>query len=175
MLEERLRERSSWIGDENLSAELGKEPEELLRVPLLVEEIGSEHDLPGRLAQQRVRCVPANALHAKPDAVPFRVRAQESDGVIGPIGGEHLRPAERRRERRQPEPGTELQHALVPHVEPGHDFGERNPAAPELGPVRQELVVIEGVLVDQLVRVRRPQQRDLPAGELEAFLDQSAA
>jgi hypothetical protein len=61
------------------------------------------------------------------------------------------------------------------YVELRHDSGECNAAAPELGPVREELVLVEGVLVDQLVCIRRPQQRDLPAGELEGVLDQSAA
>jgi hypothetical protein len=88
---------------------------------------------------------------------------------------EHLGAAERGRERWEPEPGAELEHALAAHVERRHDFGKCDPTAPELGPVRQELVVIKRILVDQLVRVRRPQQRDLPAGELERVLDQSAA
>ena len=175
MLEERLCERSARIGDEDLSAELRQELEQLPRVPFLVEKIRSEDELPRRLPQQRLWRVPAHALHAKSDAVPFRVGAQERDRVICPIGGEHLCAAQRGRERRKPEAGAELEHALVAHVERRYDLRKCDAAAPELGPVRQELVLVERILVDQLVRVRRPQQRDLPAGEVERVLDQSAA
>jgi hypothetical protein len=61
------------------------------------------------------------------------------------------------------------------HVERRHDLRKRDTAAPELGPVRQELVLVERLLVDQLVRIRWPQQRDLPASEVERVFDQSAA
>jgi hypothetical protein len=60
-------------------------------------------------------------------------------------------------------------------LEPGDDLGECDPARPELRPVRQELVLFERLLVDQLVGARRSQQRELPPGDLDALLDQSAA
>ena len=55
---------------------------------------------------------------------------------------------------------------------------ERNPAWPELGPVRQELLLVECRLVDQLVRTRRTEDLEAQTvSELDLLLDevQSAA
>jgi hypothetical protein len=50
--------------------------------------------------------------------------------------------------------------------------GEREAARPQLRPVRQELVALERGLVDQLLCVRRPQNRQTqPAGELDLLFD----
>ena len=152
-----------------------QELEQLRGIPFLVEEIRAEHELPRRLAEQRLRIVPANPFHAEPDAVPFRVGPQERDCVVRPVCREHARAAKSRRERRKPEPCTELEHAPAAKVERRYDLRERDAARPELRPVRQELVLVEGLFVDELVGVRRPQERDAPVGELECFLDQSVA
>jgi hypothetical protein len=56
--------------------------------------------------------------------------------------------------------------------------GEREAARPDLGPVREELLLVEGCLVDQLLGTRRPQDLEAQAGcELDLVLDelQSAA
>ena len=75
--------------------------------------------------------------------------------------------------RPSPAPSSSTRRAA--QVELRYDLGERDAARPELGPVRQELVLVERLLVDQLIRVRRPQERDAPPGELECLLDQSVA
>ena len=124
---------------------------------------------------QHVRLVPPNALHAQWNAVALRVRAQERDRVVGPVRREHVRAAERSGERRQAEARAELDHSLATDAQRGHDRCQRNAARPELRPVGQELILVEGVLVDQLVGVRRPQQRDGAARELEPLFDQRPA
>jgi hypothetical protein len=49
---------------------------------------------------------------------------------------------------------------------------ENESARPELGPVRQELLLVECRLVDQLLCARRPQDRKPKAGaELDLLLD----
>jgi hypothetical protein len=53
--------------------------------------------------------------------------------------------------------------------------GERDAARPELRPVREELIDDERLLVDQLLRTRRTEQRQPPAGELDLLLDQREA
>jgi hypothetical protein len=107
--------------------------------------------------------------------VPLGIRAQERNGVVGPIGREDVGAAQRRRKRGQPEPRTELDDTAAHKVEQLDDAGERDAARPELGPVRQELFLVEGLLVDQLVRARRPEERQRSAGELELLFDQRAA
>jgi hypothetical protein len=50
--------------------------------------------------------------------------------------------------------------------------GKRDSARPELGPVRQELLLVERRLVDQLLCTRRPEDRQPKAGaELDLLLD----
>jgi hypothetical protein len=49
---------------------------------------------------------------------------------------------------------------------------ESEAARPELGPVRQELLLVERRFVDQLLGARRPQNRDPEAGnELDLLFD----
>jgi hypothetical protein len=114
-------------------------------------------------------------LDAQSDTVPLRIRAQQRNGVVGPIGREDVRAAKRCRERREPESCAELDDSLAVDVERLDDARERDAARPELGPVGQELLLVERCLVDQLVRTRRAQERQRAAGELELLFDQRAA
>jgi hypothetical protein len=51
--------------------------------------------------------------------------------------------------------------------------GEREAAGPEFGPVRQELLLVERGLVDQLLRARRAEDLEAQAvPELDLFLDE---
>jgi hypothetical protein len=173
--EKRLCERTAGLREQHVPTEPRQELEKLLAVPLLVEQVGAEHELPRRLPQEWLRVVPAHALRAERDTVARGVGAQERDSVLGPVGRKHFGAAERRRERRKPEPRPELEHAQPAHLEAGDRFGERKAARPELRPVRKELVLVEGGFVDQLVGARRAQERELPAGDRERLFDQSAA
>jgi len=50
---------------------------------------------------------------------------------------------------------------------------ERKAARPELGPVRQELLLVERRVVDQLVGARRTEDREAqPVSELDLVLDE---
>ena len=173
--EKRLCEWTAGLGEQYVAAEPRQKLEKLLGVPMLVEQVGAEDEPPRRLAQERLRIVPTHALRTQRDPVACRVGAQERDSVVGPVGRKHVGAAERRRERRNSEPGPELEHPQAAHLEAGDRFCESDAARPELRPVRQELVLVEGGLVDQLVGARRAQERQLPSGDLERLLDQSAA
>jgi hypothetical protein len=107
--------------------------------------------------------------------ISLGVRAQERDGVVCPVGREDLGSAESRSKRGQTQSSAELDDAHAAELERLDVAGEREAARPELGPVRQELLLVEGRLVDQLVGARRAQERQRPAGELELLLDQRAA
>jgi hypothetical protein len=174
-LEERARERTPRLGEQQLPAQPRQQLQELLGVAPLVQEICTEDDIPAPLPEQRLRLVPAHTLGPQRDAVALCVRAQERDGVVRPVGGENLGAADRGRERRQAETRAELENAPAGELEPAEDGGERDAARPELRPVGQELVLVERLLVDELVRARRPQQRQLTARDLDDLLDQSDA
>jgi len=103
------------------------------------------------------------------------VRGEQRDGILGPIGREHVGAAQRGRERRQAETGAELEDARAGKVAGRHVLRQRDAARPQLGPVRQELFLREDALVDQLLGARRTQQRQRPPGDEELVLDQSFA
>jgi len=107
--------------------------------------------------------------------VALGVRAQERDRVLCPVGRENLGAAERGGEGRQAEAGAELEDAEAAHVDRRDVLGKGNPARPQLGPVRQELLDCERLLVDQLFGARRTEQGQRPTGENELLFDQSAA
>ena len=176
LLEERLRERPAGIGDHDLAAELRQELEQLRRrsAPRTggrrrARAATEPRAASGSGSSQRTRFTrslmllrfafarrSATASSAQSVASTFAPRsAAASDG--------------------RPSPAPSSSDAPVAHVERRDDLGERDAARPQLRPVRQKLVLVERVLVDELVGVRRPQQRHAPAGELERLLDQSAA
>ena len=103
---------------------------------------------------------------------------QQLDRVLRPVGGEHVGAAERRGERRQPEPTAELEDLQPAQLASRDVAGKCEAARPELGPVRQELLLVERGLVDQLLRARRAEDLEAQAvPELDLLLDevQSAA
>jgi hypothetical protein len=76
-------------------------------------------------------------------------------------------------ERRQPEAAAELENAQPRQLPCGDVAGEREAARPELGPVGQELLLVERRLVDELLRARRPEDRQGQAPrELDLLVDQ---
>ena len=109
-----------------------------LDVPLLVEDVGREREVEPLVPR----------LAPVPDAWPRSARpfrsafvAQQLDRVGRPVGRDDVRPAVRRDERRHAEPAAELDDPQP--VEVGRQRrGQRRRGGPELGPVRQELVVL---------------------------------
>src|SRR5262249_1585089 len=81
--------------------------------------------------------------------------------------------AESRGKRRQPQAAAELEHPEASQLAPGDVAREGEPARPELGPVRHELLFVECRLVDQLFGARRTEDRKAQAGrELDLLLDE---
>src|SRR4051794_18136049 len=175
MLEEALRERPSRIGDDDVVTEFRQELEKLCRVPRLVEQVGAEDEIERSLREELVGLVPPDALDAQRHMVSLGVRAEERDRVVGPIGREDVGAAKRCGKRGQAEPRAELDDPRAIERKRLDEATERDAARPELRPVRQELLLVERGLVDQLVGARRTQERQRPAGELELLLDQRAA
>jgi hypothetical protein len=93
------------------------------------------------------------------------LRGEQLERLLRPVGREHLPTARGRDEARDAEAAAELDDAPAAQAR-RQRLGERQPGRPELRPVRQELLLREDVLVDQRLRVRRAEQRELqPAGD----------
>jgi len=177
-VEELLRVRTAGLREQDLATELRQQVAELLGVARLVEQVGAENEIPRRGTQQRFRLAPAHPSHPEEDAVALRVLPQQLDRVLGPVGGQHLGATERRGQRRESEPAAKLERAQPMQVAGRQVPRESEAARPELGPVRQELLLVERRLVDQLVGTGRPEDLEAPAvPELDLLLDelQSAA
>ena len=79
-------------------------------------------------------------------------------------------PRMRRHQARHAQPAAELEHATFDVRR--ERLGERPTRRPQLCPVRDELVLAEGLLVDQRVEVARPEEAQLEAGHTHRLLDQ---
>ena len=156
--------RSPRFRKQNLAAQLRQEVRELLGIARLVEQVGAEDDVPRSRPEHRLRLAPTDSGHTHEDLVALGVQPDQLDRVLRPIRGEHLCAAQRRRERRQSQPASELEDTPPCQVAIGDVPREGEPARPELGPVRQELLLVERRLVDQLLSARRPQNRQAKAG-----------
>ena len=178
-LEELLRVRPPRLGEQHLAAQLREELGELLGVARLVEEVGAEDEVPRRRAQEGLRLAPADAgdterrrrcarrsaAAARSRPPPSRSRARRRRGAPRrATGSPSPQPSSRTRSPRSSRAGDVAR--------------EREAARPELGPVRQELLLVERRLVDQLVGARRAEDLEASARpELDLLLDevQSAA
>ena len=103
---------------------------------------------------------------------------QQLDRVLGPVRRQDVGGAKSGGESRQPEPAAELENPPPAELPRGDMARESKTARPELRPVRQELLLVERRLVDQLLGAGRTEDLDAQAGrELDLVLDevQSAA
>ena len=146
----------------------------MLRVPCFVEEIRAEDEIPRSRAEQRLRIAPADPRSLNEDPVALGVPPQQLDRVLGPVGREDVGAAQRGGERGQPEPAAELENAQPVRLELRDVPREGETARPELGPVGQELLLVERRLVDQLLRARRTEDVETQSGrELDLLLDEA--
>jgi hypothetical protein len=171
-LEERRLEGTTRLGEQDVAREAGKELEQLLDVPALVEEIRAEHEVPGRALEQPRRLSPSDEFHLDPGSVALRVRRRHAERVRRPVRGQHVGTAERRDDARQREPAPELDDAQPREAKLRDRAGERDRRRPQLRPVGQELLVLEGLLVEQRLRVPRSEQQQPPPADVDDFLDE---
>ena len=157
------------LAQEDVGAEPREELEQLIGIAPLVEQIRAEHERPRRLPDERLRVVPAHTFGTKSDPVSSGVQPQQLDRIVRPVRREHIGAGERGGEGRQPEPGAELENPGAAEVEAADRPRERDAARPELGPVRQEFLLVERLLVDQLVGAGGTQQRQRVSGEPDGF------
>ena len=102
--------RTAGFREEHLAGERREQGVELLGVAILVEEVGTEDEIPGRGSEQRFRLVPADARRAQGDAVALGVSPEQLDRLVRPVRGHHPRTATRRCERREAEPAAKLEY-----------------------------------------------------------------
>ena len=99
----------------------------------------------------------------------------ELDRVRRPVGREDVRATGGGGERGEREAAAELDDAGVREVAPGNLACEHLAARPELGPVREKLLVLESVLVQQGFGVAWPQDRERPRRQLDVDFDEVEA
>src|SRR4029077_20420468 len=107
-LEKVLCVRAAGLREQDFAAQLREELRELLSVARLVEEVGTQDQIPGRVADQRLWLAPTDVGEAQEDAVALGVPPQQLDRVLCPVGCEHVGPAEGGGECRQPQAAAEL-------------------------------------------------------------------
>jgi len=81
---------------------------------------------------------------------------------------------ERCRDRRQPQPAAELDRAPSRQRPPRDHARQRQRARPQLGPVGDELLVREILLVEECFAVARREQQHLTIGECDHMLSEVA-
>ena len=126
-LEEPRGVRPCGVGEQDLGTERRQQLEQTLGVSPLVEDVGGEHDVPGRLAEERRRVVPVDDLDAQLEGVSGSVLADEPDRVGRPVGREDVGPDDRRRERGQAEAAAELDDALAFERQAGNALARASP------------------------------------------------
>ena len=146
---------------------------ELLGVARLVEQVGAEDEIPRCGAQERLGLAPANACQMEKESVTVGVPPQQVDRVVRPVGRQDVGATECSGEGGQPEPAAELENPQAPYLARGEVPREGQSARPELGPVGQELLLVERLLVDQLLGARRAEDLETQAvPELDLLLDE---
>ena len=139
----------------------------------LVEDVGGEHEVPGRAVEQRLGLGPASrpasrACASFRSALAAVIATASSDQSVAST----VPPASAAAMLGRPEPAAELERAGAAQRAAGDRAGERERARPQLGPVRQELLALERVLVEQRLGVARPQQPQVAAVDRDHLLDE---
>ena len=176
-LEEGGRVAAAGIGDERLAVardDRVEQAEQRDRVAVLVEDVGRQDELEGT-EDERSRVVPRQHGGREPEPVRRRIGGGELDRLRSPVGCEHVGARARGGKRRQREAATHLQDAPALEIELGHVPRESEPARPQLGPVGQELVLVEALLVDQALRIVGPQHDELVLADPDALFPHPAS
>ena len=143
--------------DERLRREPPQQPSsDRLDVPLLVEDVRGEREVEPLAHGSRQSARSASQREAVPRGVP----AQQLDRVGGPVDRVDVRPARGRDERRHAQPAARARRRAARRGRRAAPRRARR-RRPQLGPVRQELVVGERLLVEQRLGRGRPEQREL--------------
>ncbi len=85
-------------------------------------------------------------------------------GLGRPVRGEHATAGAGGGDARQPQAAAKLERGPAPQRAERDVVRQRNRARPQLRPVGEELLVLEGLLGDQGLGVGRPHQLDVAAG-----------
>ena len=145
------------------------------RVALLVEDVGRQDELEGPECERSPESSHASTARCEAKPVRRRIGGGELDRLRSPVGCEHVGARARGGKRRQRQAATHLQDAPALEIELGHVPRESEPARPQLGPVGQELVLVEALLVDQALRIVGPQHDELVLADPDALFPHPAS
>ena len=123
----------------------------------------------------RRRSVPVDERSLEIQPVGRCVCGDQRQRLRSPVRRNHVGPDERRSERREREATAELEHARTREVEPCDVAGEGDTARPEVGPVGEELVLLEAALVDQALGILRPREDELASADEYPLLPHPAS
>jgi hypothetical protein len=99
------------------------------------------------------------------------LRAAFSSVIATASADQSVRAGQRGGDAREAEPAAELEHAHAAQRARRERAGERDAARPELGPVRQVLLALERLLVEQVLAVARADDGEPPPAERHRLLD----
>jgi hypothetical protein len=155
-LEKQGRVLAPRVGEEGLAApseQSGDEVREGRGVAMLVEHVGGEDEVEG-FPRLRTRHVPVEerSLRLAAQVRPGIVEG-EVEGCLVVVGRENLRSASECDDGGEPDAAAELDAALAGQVFARKVARQGDRARPELGPVREPLVTLEVLLVQQGVRL----------------------
>ncbi len=150
-----------------------KQREQRFAVARLVEDVGREDEVQRARARAAAPARSSCRRASRSDrVVALRVGLRHRDRLRRPVGGEHAAAGERGGDARQPEAAAELERPRSLQRPAADRPRQRERARPQLGPVREELLLLERVLVEQRLGIARPQQPQVAAVERDDLLDE---
>jgi hypothetical protein len=173
-LEERVRRRAAGVGEPDLARGRDEARQELQQhgdVAALVEDVGGEHEGERAAGQELLRGRPVRRHRLQRHVVALRVVVQQLQRGPRPVRGQDPAAGARRDDARQTEAAAQL-HDARPAQRPAVErTGQRDAAGPELGPVREELVLLrERPLVDERLGVARAQDLEVVTAQRDRLL-----
>lgn len=152
-LYESRRIRPARVGEEDLASgrqEVWYQSGQYRRVAGLVEHVSRDHEVETPEGIHVYRLVPVEEGDGEvPAGIQPRVVGGEVQGGLVVVGREDLRASCKSHHRRKTDAAAELDGADIREVSSREAAGQRDRARPELGPVREPLVALEVLLVDE--------------------------
>ena len=140
----------------------------------LVEHIGRHNPV----EEAQIGRGPAPVEHAGGEGgerISGGIEAHPCQGCLFVVGGRDRKPGPGRHEAGEAQAAAELQERLATAIGVGQILGQHDRRFPDVGPVGNPLVVLEGDQVDQRLHIGRPPHREASAVDIDAPFDRREA